>query len=346
MIVVVALGVLLWGIGRMADLPVRGRWILVALLYLAVLAVNIALPDGHPLREMTGGSPRDWMVVGGMVAVVLAYRQGLGWLRARVRPENRGDVAVSGRQGRSEIERNARHIALREIGGPGQASLKSASVLVVGAGGLGSAALQALGAAGIGRIGIVDPDVVEVTNLQRQSIHTDDRIGMPKVFSAQAALKAQNPYLDVRPYNRRLTAEIAQDLMSDYDLVLDGTDDVETRYVINAAAVATETPLISAAISQWEGQIGVFAPAEGGPCYACTFPVGPKAGLAPSCAEAGVLGPLPAVFGALMAAEAVKWLTGAGEPLAGRLLIYDAQYAESRIIKTPRRLECSVCGDG
>ena len=344
MLVVLAMAVFLWGIGHIADMPARGRWILIALLYLAVLAVNIALPDGHPIREMTGGSTRDWMILGAVVGVFLAYREGLRWLRQRVRPENQSPEKISEKQGYSEIERNARHITLREIGGPGQARLKASSVLVVGAGGLGSAALQALGAAGVGRIGVIDDDIVEATNLQRQSIHTDDRIGIPKVFSAEAALKAQNPYLDVRPYNRRMTQDIARDLVAEYDLVLDGTDDPETRYVVNAAAVATETPLISAAISQWEGQIGVFAPSENGPCYACVFPKAPKAGLAPSCAEAGVLGPLPAVFGALMAAEAVKWLSGAGEPLLGRLMIYDALYADSRIIKAARRPDCAVCG--
>lgn len=345
MALVLALAVFLWGIGHLAGMPVRGRWLLIGLLYVAVLAVNVALPEAHPIREATGGTPRDWIALGAVVGAVLAYRAGLSWVRARVRPENRPGTEGE-RQGTSEIERNARHIALREIGGPGQARLKAASVLVVGAGGLGSGALQALGAAGVGTIGIIDPDVVEATNLQRQSIHTDARIGMPKVFSAQAALTAQNPYLTVRPYHRALTEEIAADLMGEYDLVLDGTDDSSTRYAVNAAAVATGTPLIAAAISQWEGQIGVFAPSESGPCYACTFPEAPADGLAPSCAEAGVLGPLPVVFGALMAAEAVKWLSGAGEPLLGRLLIYDALYADSRIIRTPRRAGCPVCGAG
>lgn len=345
MLLVVVLALFLWGAGHLAGMPMRGRWILVALLYLAVLAANIALPESHPIREMTGGSARDWMAIGAIAGLVLLYRQALAWLRERVRPENRANEIPATLQGASEIERNARHIALREIGGPGQARLKAASVLVVGAGGLGSGALQALGGVGIGTIGVIDDDIVEATNLQRQTIHTDDRIGMPKVFSAKAALLAQNPYLTIRPYNRRLTPDIAETLTQEYDLVLDGTDDPETRYVVNSACVKTGTPLISAAISQWEGQIGVFAPAKDGPCYACTFPRAPAAGLAPRCAEAGVLGPLPGVIGSLMAAEAVKWLAGAGEPLIGRLLIYDALYAETRIIKTPRQPDCAVCGE-
>ncbi|MFO7540855.1 MAG: HesA/MoeB/ThiF family protein, partial [Chloroflexota bacterium] len=155
-------------------------------------------------------------------------------------------------------------------------------------------------------------------------IHTDDRTGMPKVFSAEIAMKAQNPAVEVRPYNRRLDAEIAEALFADYDLILDGTDNFETRYLVNRAAFATGKPLIAAALSQWEGQISVYAPREGTPCYACIFPEAPAPGLAPSCAEAGVLGPLPGVVGAMMAVEAVKEIAGAGDSLRGRMLIYDA----------------------
>ncbi|NNF90180.1 MAG: molybdopterin biosynthesis protein, partial [Boseongicola sp.] len=199
---------------------------------------------------------------------------------------------------------------------------------------------------GIGTIGVIDHDTVENSNLQRQVIHTDARIGMPKVFSAEQAMKAQNPFVDVRPYHRKLTAEIAEDLFSDYDVILDGTDDTETRYMVNNTTVALKLPLVSGAISQWEGQISIFDPARGAPCYRCVFPEPAAPGLAPTCAEGGVLGPLPGVIGAMMAVEAVKLIAGAGEPLLGRLLIYDALYADARIIGVKRRDDCPVCGSG
>jgi molybdopterin/thiamine biosynthesis adenylyltransferase len=245
-----------------------------------------------------------------------------------------------------EVDRYARHIMLREIGGPGQKALKRARVLVVGAGGLGAPALMYLAAAGVGRIGVIDEDVVEATNLQRQIIHSDVRIGLPKVFSAETAMLALNPYVDVRPYHRRLTDEIASGLVEEYDLVLDGTDNFATRYVINKACVDLSKPLISGALTQWEGQISLFDPAHGAPCYRCIFPEAPAAGLAPSCAEAGVLGPLPGVVGAMMAAEAIKSLTGAGDTLSGRMMIYDALYAETRTITLKRRADCPDCGTG
>ena len=242
------------------------------------------------------------------------------------------------------MERNARHIVLREIGGPGQKRLKEARVLVIGAGGLGSPALQYLAAAGVGTIGVIDDDVVENSNLGRQVIHTDARIGMPKVFSAEQAMKAQNPFVTIRPYHRRLTPEIADDLFADYDLVLDGTDDADTRYLVNETAVKAKLPLISGAITQWEGQISLFDPSRGGPCYACVFPEKAADGLAPSCAEGGVLGPLPGVIGTMMAVEALKHLAGAGETLLGRMLIYDGLYGDVRTIRLKRRSDCSCCG--
>jgi len=168
---------------------------------------------------------------------------------------------------------------------------------------------------------------------------------MPKVFSAQAAMIAQNPYTDVRPYNRRLTEDVAADLFADYDVILDGTDNFETRYLANRVAVDTGRPLISGALSQWEGQISVFAPAQGAPCYQCVFPEAPAAGLAPSCAEAGVIAPLPGVIGSMMAVEAIKLVTGAGQPLLREMLIYDALWGETRKIAIKRRADCPVCGN-
>lgn len=331
----------LWALGSYLGTPRSARWIMIGLLYLAILAVQIAFPAGHPLRGAIGGTLGEWLTVGGLAGLVWLYAEGLKRLRRRVRPENRPAEAVPGAP---DVARYARHIVLREIGGPGQKALAQARVLVVGAGGLGSPALQYLAAAGVGTIGVIDEDVVEVTNLQRQVIHTDDRTGMPKVFSAQKAMVAQNPHVEVRPYNRRLTGEIAEDLFAEYDLVLDGSDNFETRYLVNRAAFAAGKPLIAAALSQWEGQISTYAPKDGTPCYECIFPEAPAPGLAPSCAEAGVLGPLPGVVGAMMAVEAIKEIVGAGEGLRGRMLIYDALHGETRTITLKRRPGCPVCG--
>mgnify|MGYP001803157997 FL=1 len=230
------------------------------------------------------------------------------------------------------------------MGGPGQKLLRDAKVLVVGAGGLGSPALQYLAAAGVGTIGVIDDDKVENANLQRQVIHFDRNIDMPKVHSAAEAMVAQNPFVTVRPYHRRLTEEIAAELFADYDLILDGVDNFETRYLINRTAVALNKPLVSAALTQWEGQISVFNPARGTPCYACIFPQAPDPALAPSCAEAGVIGPLPGVIGAMMAVEAIKRITDAGQGLTGKLLIYDALYAQTRTISIKPRPDCPACG--
>ncbi len=333
----------LWALGWYLGTPRSARWIMIGLVYVAILAIAVALPAGHPLRVAIGGSTAEWLTVGALAGAVWLYAEGLKQLRARVRPENRPVAAPTAAAG-EQLRRQARHITLREIGGPGQKRLAAAKVLVVGAGGLGSPALQYLAAAGVGTVGVIDDDVVEITNLQRQVIHTDDRTGMPKVFSAEIAMKAQNPGVEVRPYNRRLDAEIAEALFADYDLILDGTDNFETRYLVNRAAFATGKPLIAAALSQWEGQISVYAPREGTPCYACIFPEAPAPGLAPSCAEAGVLGPLPGVLGAMMAVEAVKEITGAGESLRGRMLIYDALHADARVITLRKRAGCAVCG--
>ena len=193
-------------------------------------------------------------------------------------------------------------------------------------------------------MGVVDDDEVDNSNLQRQVIHRDDAIGMPKVFSAEAAMKAQNPFVTVKPYQRRLDEDTAGALVSEYDLVLDGTDNFTTRYLVNRACVAAGVPLVSGALSQWEGQISVFDPKADAPCYECIFPEAPAEGLAPSCAEAGVIGPLPGVIGSMMAVEAIKVLTGAGAALRGEMLIYDALYGESRKIALKRRGDCPVCG--
>ncbi|WP_299353831.1 molybdopterin-synthase adenylyltransferase MoeB [uncultured Shimia sp.] len=342
MLLVICLAVGLWVLGAVMRVPTRTRWSMIGVLYFAVLLANLVLPEGNPVRQMTGESPVLWLLIGGFGIMVLVYRAGLKWLRSRVQePEQ---TMPQGPFTETELNRYARHIVLREIGGLGQKKMKDAKVLVVGAGGLGSPALLYLAAAGVGTIGVVDDDEVDNSNLQRQVIHQDKAIGMPKVFSAAEAMTAQNPFVTVKPYHRRLTEDDADALIADYDLVLDGTDNFDTRYLVNRICVAQGKPLISGALSQWEGQLSVFDPANDAPCYQCIFPEAPAPGLAPSCAEAGVIGPLPGVIGSMMAVEAVKVITGAGAPLRGEMVIYDALYGESRKMKLKRRAECPVCG--
>ncbi len=346
MFLVLVLAGALWGIGAVLKTPHRARWLMIGLLYVLVLAVQVALPEGHPLRMATGESPALWLILGGFAILVWAYRLVLTRLRNRAQKgeAKAGDApAPSGPFSDTELNRYARHIVLREVGGPGQRALKNAKVLVVGAGGLGAPVLQYLAAAGVGTIGVIDDDVVENANLQRQIIHRDGDIGVPKVFSAQAAMEAQNPFVTVRPYHRRLSEDIVDELLADYDLVLDGTDNFDTRYMVNAAAVRRGIPLISGALTQWEGQVSVFDPANGAPCYRCVFAEAPAPELAPNCSEAGVIGPLPGVVGSMMAVEAVKLITGAGASLRGEMVIYDALYGESRKIAVKRRSDCSTC---
>lgn len=340
---------LIWGAGALWRWPAWQRMGGVLALLAAVAAAHLLLPEGHGARAMTGGTAAGWAVLAGFLALAAGYGALIGRLKARAAPETLPETAPATAPARAafrpaELERYARHIILREIGGPGQRRLKEARVLVVGAGGLGSPALMYLAAAGVGTIGVIDDDVVEGSNLQRQIIHADARIGMAKVQSASIAMTALNPFIAVRPYQRRLTETIAADLFADYDLVLDGSDNFDTRFLVNRVCNALGKPLISGAITQWEGQLSLFDPARGSPCYECIFPVRPAPGMVPTCAEAGVAAPLPGVIGAMMAMEAVKALTGAGEGLRGRLMIHDALYAETRVIAITRRADCAICG--
>lgn len=346
MLLVIFLAGALWAVGSFMGVPRSMRLMGLAALYAGILILQFTLPAGTPLRAATGDSPAPWLIFGGFVGLVFMYRRGLLALRARAARQEAKGTPDAPRPGFSDTELNryARHIVLREIGGPGQKKLKEAKVLVIGAGGLGAPALQYLAAAGVGTIGVVDDDIVENANLARQVIHKDKSIGVPKVFSAQAEMLAQNPHISVRPYHRRLTQEVAPELFAEYDLVLDGTDNFETRYLVNKTAVECQMPLISGALSQWEGQLSIFDPAHGAPCYQCIFPQAPAPELAPSCAEAGVLSPLPGVIGAMMATEAIKIITGAGAPLRGQMVIYDALYGESRTIGIGPRPDCPTCG--
>ncbi len=337
-----AMAVGIWVLGHIAGSRRQTRLVLIAVLYSIALLTVAILPQNHPLSAVLGGSPGEWLMLGGIAALALVYGTGLRWLKERARPAPQEHPPRNTFRD-TEVTRYARHIMLREIGGPGQKRLKEAKVLVIGAGGLGSPALMYLAAAGTGTIGVIDEDVVEITNLQRQIAHADQRIGIPKVFSAERAMRELNPFVEIRPYHRRLTDDIAGSLVADYDIVLDGTDNFDTRYLTNRICVAAGKPLVSAALTQWEGQISVFDPAQGAPCYQCVFPEPPASGLAPSCAEAGVLGPLPGVLGAMMAVETVKLATQAGEPLLGRMMIYDSLYGETRTIRITRREGCETC---
>ena len=348
MIAVLGVAVVIWSVGSLMRLPTALKAGLIAGLWAVVVLVNLTLPAGNPLREATGGDVRPWAALGVVAALILGYWLGLSALRGRVaaRQAPSAGAAPGAPFSETELNRYARHIILREVGGAGQRKLKAARVLVVGAGGLGAPVLLYLAGAGVGTIGVIDEDVVDGTNLQRQVIHSDARIGMAKVFSAQEAMAALNPFVTIRPYRRRLTAEVAAELFADYDLILDGTDNFDTRYLVNRAAARAGKPLIAAAITQWEGQISLYDPARGTPCYECIFPDRPAPGLVPSCAEAGVIGPLPGVMGSMMAVEAVKAITGAGEGLRGRMLIYDALFAETRQITLRPRPGCAACGGG
>ncbi len=244
----------------------------------------------------------------------------------------------------SEINRYSRHILLAELGGVGQARLRAGRVLIVGAGGLGSPLALYLAAAGVGTIGLVDDDVVELSNLQRQIAHATGRIGQPKVSSARDAMLAINPEIEVRTHPVRLDASNVRTLVQSYDLVCDGSDNFATRYLVADACVLARRTLISASVLRFEGQLATFRPQLGGPCYRCLYPVPPDPGLVPSCAEAGVLGAITGVLGTLQATEALKEIAGIGESLAGRLLLWDALAMRFTTIRVPPDPACASCG--
>jgi molybdopterin/thiamine biosynthesis adenylyltransferase len=238
-----------------------------------------------------------------------------------------------------EVERYARHLVLREIGGGGQQRLRAARVLIVGAGGLGAPAALYLAAAGVGVLGLADPDTVSLSNLQRQVIYTTADIGRAKVDAAAERLAALNPHVQCEAHTARVDATNAVDVVAGYDIVLDGTDDFATRFAVSDACVAAGKTLVSGAIGRWTGQVGVF---KGQPCYRCLVPEIPPD--AETCQAVGVIGALAGVIGTMMALEAVKVITGAGEPLLGRLLIYDALAAESRTVRLAADPACPSCG--
>ena len=240
--------------------------------------------------------------------------------------------------------RYSRHTLLPEVGVEGQIKLLNANVLLVGAGGLGSPAALYLAGAGIGTLGLVDDDVVDESNLQRQVIHTTDRVGVPKTESARIAISELNPDVEVVEHQTRLDADNILEIIEDYDVIVDGADNFPTRYLLNDASVRLRKPVVSASILAFDGQISTFVPYEG-PCYRCLYPTPPPAELAPSCGAAGVLGVMAGVMGLLQANEVIKLVAGIGEPLIGRLLLYDSLGTRFTELKVKRDPECPVCGE-
>ena len=243
-----------------------------------------------------------------------------------------------------QIERYSRHIMLPEVGGSGQQKMLEARVLLLGAGGLGSPAAYYLAAAGIGNLGIVDFDQVDLSNLQRQIIHSTERIGMLKTESAKKTIQALNPDVNVTLYNEKMDSSNIMSLIKDYDYVVDGSDNFPTRYLVNDACVMKNKTLIHGSIYRFEGQVTVFKPGDG-PCYRCLYPEPPPPGMVPSCQEGGVLGVLAGVIGNLQVVEVLKLILGIGKPLVGKLLIYDALNTEFRNLRLRRDANCPICGE-
>jgi adenylyltransferase/sulfurtransferase len=243
-----------------------------------------------------------------------------------------------------QLTRYSRHFMLPEVGEAGQAKLLAAKVLLLGAGGLGSPTALYLAAAGVGTLGIVDHDVVDLSNLQRQILHNNDRLGMPKVESARMTIEALNPDVRVVPHQERLSSDNVMEIFKQYDIIVDGCDNFPTRYLVNDACVMLGKPNVHGSIFQFEGMASVFAPGRG-PCYRCLFPEPPPPGAAPSCAEAGVLGVLPGLVGCVQALETIKLILGAGRPLIGRMVHFDTLSMEVRVNRLQRDPSCPMCGD-
>lgn len=323
----------------------RPLWGALALWWLFLFALHLSPFASSALAQRLGGDARAWGLAGGFAALVFLYARLLAALRQKAQPSRAPAPAQDpAKLSPEEVRRFARHITLREIGGPGQQRLKAARVLIVGLGGLGAPAALYLGASGIGQLDLMDDDSIAPSNLPRQVLFTPAMLGQNKAEAAAAQLAAQCPGLKAVAHQRRFDAAQA-DLVKAADLILDCTDNFETRAALNAAAVAQGKPLLSAAVTPWEGQIGLYHPAGGGACYACLFPQAPAPGLVPDCATAGVAGPLPGVLGTMLALEAVKFLTGAGEGegLRGHLFLYDGLRAEARRLRVPPRKTCPIC---
>ena len=308
------------------------------------LRVEETIPDkATPIIAYCAGGTRSLLAAKqlkemGYVEVISMSGGYNGW-------KNAGLPFVQDRQFTPEqLTRYSRHFLLPEVGEAGQAKLLDAKVLLVGAGGLGSPTAFYLAAAGVGTLGIVDHDVVDLSNLQRQILHTQDRVGVPKVESAKQSLHALNPDIKIVGYQERISSENIMRLLAEYDIIVDGCDNFPTRYLINDACVMANKPNVHGSIFQFEGQATVFYPGKG-PCYRCLFPEPPPPGAAPSCAEAGVLGVLPGLIGCIQALETMKIILGVGKPLIGRMAYFDTLSMEVRIHKLRKDPKCPVCGE-
>jgi sulfur-carrier protein adenylyltransferase/sulfurtransferase len=306
--------------------------------------VNVYLNDEDMRYLKKGNTP---VADGDTISIIPAIAGGSDPLPQGAREKDFAagitERAADMRLSHDEILRYSRHLLVPEVAMDGQKKLKAASVLLIGAGGLGSPAALYLAAAGVGRIGIVDFDVVDSTNLQRQIIHSTEAIGSSKLASAKARIEGLNPYVEVETYEMMLSSENALELFKDYDIIADGTDNFPTRYLVNDACVLLGKPNVYGSIFRFEGQASVFY-AKQGPCYRCLYPEPPPPGLVPSCAEGGVLGVLPGTIGLIQATETIKLILGIGEPLIGRLLLYDALSMRFRELKLRKDPDCPICG--
>jgi len=308
------------------------------------MRVEDAVPDKNtPIVAYCAGGTRS--LLAGRILKELGYTNVTSMRGGFTAWKNQGLPVAADRQFTAEQQiRYSRHFLLPEVGEAGQAKLLDAKVLCIGAGGLGSPAAFYLAAAGVGTIGIVDMDVVDLSNLQRQILHTNDRIGMPKTESARMTLQALNPDVKVLEFRERLSSENAFRIFEPFDVIVNGCDNFPTRYLANDAAVMLHKPLVDGAIWQFEGQATVFNP-PAGPCYRCLFPEPPPPGSTPSCAEAGVLGVLPGLVGCVQALEAIKLILGKGKTLVGRMMHFDTLTGDVRTLRLRRDPKCAVCGE-
>ncbi|MBI2179436.1 MAG: molybdopterin-synthase adenylyltransferase MoeB [Deltaproteobacteria bacterium] len=308
------------------------------------IKVESTLPDKNtPIIAYCAGGVRS--LIAGKALKELGYQNVTSMAGGYAAWKNAGFKWVQDFQYTPEqLVRYSRHFLLPEVGEDGQAKLLQAKVLMVGAGGLGCPSAYYLAAAGVGTLGIIDNDVVDMSNLQRQILHANDRIGTPKVESAKKTLESLNPDVKVNPYQAKLTSENIMEIIKDYDMVVDGSDNFPTRYLVNDACVLTGKPNVHGSIFQFEGQATVFYPGKG-PCYRCLYPEPPPAEMAPSCAEAGVLGVLPGLIGVIEALEAIKLILGKGDSLVGRLLCFNTLTMEINTLKLRRDANCPMCGD-
>ena len=308
------------------------------------MKMDAEVPDkSTPIIAYCAGGVRS--LLAGKVMKEMGYEDVTSMSGGYTAWKNEGYPFVQDRQFTQEqLTRYSRHFLLPEVGEAGQARLLDARVLMVGAGGLGSPSAYYLAAAGVGALGIVDHDVVDLSNLQRQILHSNDRIGEPKTESARQTLQGLNPDVRVVPYAERLSSDNVMEIIADYDIVVDGCDNFPTRYLVNDACVMTGKPNVHGSIFQFEGQVSVFHPGNG-PCYRCLYPEPPPPGMAPSCAEAGVLGVLPGLIGTIQAVETIKLILGKGDSLAGRLLHFNTLTMEVNALRLRQDPECPMCGE-